>query len=228
MQSPEEPHRKGEVTPAAGRGGPASPLLPVVEAGGAFVATQGLGGGGGAVWKEPGRREPHCAGLAVGLTSSTSDCCITGCSSLRLHSLKGNSPPFSRELRRGVLPSLFIWGSPGLSAPPLPPTPGTQPWRATCASCLPGALGFTRHAFSHPFIHSLTMCFSIKPPPGMRNTMNRQGPYLESLTGGKRDKQRTRVLLVPFIGNKYKGSGAPERGFEPAECGSQDGRSWQK
>ena len=41
MQSPEEPHRKGEVTPAAGRGGPASPLLPVVEAGGAFVATQG-------------------------------------------------------------------------------------------------------------------------------------------------------------------------------------------
>lgn len=111
------------MTPAAGRGGPASPLLPVVEAGGAFVATQGLGGGGGAVWKEPSCREPHCAGLAIGLTSSTSDCCISGCSSLRLHSLKGNGPRFSRELRRGVSLSLFIWGSPGLSAPPPPRAP---------------------------------------------------------------------------------------------------------
>lgn len=84
------------------------------------MATQGLGGGGGAVWKEPSCREPHCAGLAIGLTSSTSDCCISGYSSLRLHSLKGNGPRFSRELRRGVSLSLFIWGSPGLSAP-LPP-----------------------------------------------------------------------------------------------------------
>ena len=154
MQSPEEPHRKGEVTPAAGRGGPASPLLPVVEAGGAFVATQGLGGGGGAVWKEPGRREPHCAGLAVGLTSSTSDCCITGCSSLRLHSLKGNSPRFSRELRQGVSPSLFIWGSPGLSAPPSPPprAPSLGGPRAPLASRELWALHVT-HSVIHSFTH---------------------------------------------------------------------------
>lgn len=90
------------------------------------MATQGLGGGGGAVWKEPGRREPHCAGLAIGLTSSTYDCCISGCSSLRLHSLKGNGPCFSRELRRGVSPSLFIWGSPELSAPPPPGNPALE------------------------------------------------------------------------------------------------------
>ena len=155
MQSPEEPHRKGEVTPAAGRGGPASPLLPVVEAGGAFVATQGLGGGGGAVWKEPGRREPHCAGLAVGLTSSTSDCCITGCSSLRLHSLKGNSPPFSRELRRGVLPSLFIRGSPGLSAPPPPPHPGHPALECHVRLLPPGSSGLYTSRIQSS-IHSLT------------------------------------------------------------------------
>lgn len=163
------------------------------------MATQGLGGGGGAVWKEPSCREPHCAGLAIGLTSSTSDCCISGCSSLRLHSLKGNGPRFSRELRRGVSLSLFIWGSPGLSAPPPPRAPSLGGPGAPLASRELWAL-HVMHSVIHSFT-PLTMCFSIKPPPGMRNTVNRQGPCLESLTGGKRDKQRTRVLLVPLIGS---------------------------
>ena len=96
-------------------------------------------------------QEPHCAGLAAGLTSSTSDCYASGCSSLRLHSLKGNGPVACLESRVGGRVTLtFHLGKPRAECPPSPP--GTQPWRTRCASCLPGALGFTRHAFSHPFI----------------------------------------------------------------------------
>lgn len=54
MESPEEPHREGEVTPASGRDGPASPLIPVVEAGAASVAIQALGGSHWEIARPPG------------------------------------------------------------------------------------------------------------------------------------------------------------------------------